>query len=535
MAVEIIILSGSRQGERLLLDATNFRAGTDPGCDVFFDPRRDACTENRSASFRLMEDGWYMVHTAGPIVINQKAAACPARIRSNDVIRMSENGPDFMLNIVASAAPQRINPPLRPTDQQVISGAPRELSPDIPYPDDSPATIGAIIPAITSHTNQSPSLQEIPMLTPCTKLDHLSSAPPPAPVSSTAVLAYVERNTSRPATRERWILWVAAGLGFCAVLALLSGVLALLIRGSGPPTAPTTVSVTVTVPQDAQKNATPPVNEGGKNNLTRGETTPSSPPPLKEPSTEERILKQIKDAVFLIQVEKAGHFWPMAVCCAVGKHALLTSAREASDLYEKRQNPDKGFKIWAVNPENHTQIAVEDVYVHAVYTTLEDKPTNWIYYDFALLTVAEELPETVELASAEELASLKETGKLSAKTCVYFCGSENMKEFEDFHPGITQGKIFVITAAPPDLPSHPRLLQITGNMFKDAFGGPVLNDQAKIVAIYGATIQPEGMKELHLAPVINPEMIALGLMQKYEKIWVAPNPRKSNSEPKDEQ
>ncbi len=37
MPVEILILSGSRQGESLLLDGREFRVGAEPGCEVLFD------------------------------------------------------------------------------------------------------------------------------------------------------------------------------------------------------------------------------------------------------------------------------------------------------------------------------------------------------------------------------------------------------------------------------------------------------------------------------------------------------------------
>ena len=38
-----------------------------------------------------------------------------------------------------------------------------------------------------------------------------------------------------------------------------------------------------------------------------------------EPSTEERIAAQIKEAVFLVEVEKAGSLWPVATCSESGR------------------------------------------------------------------------------------------------------------------------------------------------------------------------------------------------------------------------
>jgi len=63
---------------------------------------------------------------------------------------------------------------------------------------------------------------------------------------------------------------------------------------------------------------------------------PESPPERPAESLPERPaespLVQLRDAVFLVEVEKAGRFWPFATCVAVGKDTLLTSAREAVQL-----------------------------------------------------------------------------------------------------------------------------------------------------------------------------------------------------------
>ena len=38
MAVEILILSGARKGEKLMIERREFRVGSDPGCEIYFDP-----------------------------------------------------------------------------------------------------------------------------------------------------------------------------------------------------------------------------------------------------------------------------------------------------------------------------------------------------------------------------------------------------------------------------------------------------------------------------------------------------------------
>lgn len=104
MSVEIFILSGARAGEQIILDATEFRVGGEPNCEVVFDPRQDLPAKGRSAAFRLMDDGWYVSRTGiGELLVNQEVVTGRARIRSGDVLRMSNEGPDLVFSLVSHA------------------------------------------------------------------------------------------------------------------------------------------------------------------------------------------------------------------------------------------------------------------------------------------------------------------------------------------------------------------------------------------------------------------------------------------------
>ncbi len=333
-------------------------------------------------------------------------------------------------------------------------------------------------------------------------------------------------------------------------------VLVLLLRGLTPATVHVTVNTPLLNREDGitfvkeDKKTAQPVNQTPSAPPTPAATPAATPPPTPSqtptssppqlPTIEEQITTQTKDAVFLIQVEKADNFWPFATCCAIGKNTLLTSAREASRLFQWRKDPQQGFKIWITNPASGIKMAVKDIYVNAVFLTLNDKPDDWIYYDLALLTVAEELPKIIPLASLEE------TAQLQPGLTVYCYGFTHeggkITEFDSFQPQIMRDNIFIITA-PPNLPSHPRLLHIKGKLFKNAFGSPIMNAHGKIVAVYGEMMQTQrdsgadvgqqGM-EIHYAPVLNPELINLGLKREYGKIWISPDLYKIVSKSQDE-
>jgi hypothetical protein len=96
MAAEIRILSGARKGERIVLEATEFRVGADRQCQVYFDPRLDPAAQHRSVLLRRTNDGWLVSSIGGgEVLLNQAPIVKETRIRSGDLVRLSDRGPDF--------------------------------------------------------------------------------------------------------------------------------------------------------------------------------------------------------------------------------------------------------------------------------------------------------------------------------------------------------------------------------------------------------------------------------------------------------
>ena len=141
MAIEIFILSGSRRGQRLTLDSQQFRVGSDPECEVRFDPQLDPAACDRAAIFRLRGDGWYIQRIgSGEILLNHDPVRKPARLRSGNVVRMSESGPDFSFTIVArtgAAVPWTTSPAATPA-------AP--AAPVFPFQSPAPAVDPFVVP-----------------------------------------------------------------------------------------------------------------------------------------------------------------------------------------------------------------------------------------------------------------------------------------------------------------------------------------------------------------------------------------------------
>jgi hypothetical protein len=133
MPVEITILSGSRQGERLTLNASAFTAG-DLAIDAIAFPSTDNVSGRRVA-FRRDSEGWRLENLgAPPVLVNHQAVRRATRLRSGDVVRMSPTGPEISFRIVGEpSSPAPAAAPLQSGGRPpaLTADAPREPSPSL--------------------------------------------------------------------------------------------------------------------------------------------------------------------------------------------------------------------------------------------------------------------------------------------------------------------------------------------------------------------------------------------------------------------
>jgi hypothetical protein len=115
MAVEIHVLSGSQQGRCLRFDGHRIVVGDDAAADVRFDPDREAAARRRSAVLTLdVEEGWRIANQgAGVWHVNQTALDRyqSHRLRSEDLLRVSELGPDLRFRLVSGSRGSAISAP----------------------------------------------------------------------------------------------------------------------------------------------------------------------------------------------------------------------------------------------------------------------------------------------------------------------------------------------------------------------------------------------------------------------------------------
>jgi len=498
MAVEISILSGARQGQRFSLEATRFRAGPDPGCEVFFDPSLDSPARDRSVSLCLMEDGWYIQSTGpGEVFVNQSPVVGLTRIRSGSIVRMSEYGPEFEFSIL-SRSPSPGEAP----------GSPPSV-PASPYSPVAPAGPVVGLPA-------GPSL-----------------AAPGLPVTPVPVQEPVRPASPAPHAGDSGRLAVIVGGIILGCLVLL-----VAIKLLSPP------QVVIIPPQGSAVEKVQKVEkeEGSPEKKARVEEethqAPTASAEAAPPAKADPLLDRLKDAVLLIEVEeKTGKLLPFATCCALSADTVLTSAGEALKLSEWRTDPRWGFKAWVTNPATGLKLAAGEIRLYAV-SVATSKPDDWIFTNLALISVQGTLPKTVELAGAEELAQLAQGNTVHAFG--YTHEGDLIGDADHFAVNHTPARI-VAVAVHPDLPGKPRRLGIRAELPKSAYGSPIVNSQGKVVAIYSVPFGEAGgdqnaktpaMQDMHYATVVNPGVIELGLNKSDPKMWVSTTELKLPASPK---
>ena len=109
MAVKLTVLSGSMQGRTLETNNKVIRVGADQGSELPFDALSDPEIEGQQVRIELLDDRWRLFNASTqPLFVNQDLVRDATGLRSGDLIRLSQDGPDVLFelnqNSTASAA-----------------------------------------------------------------------------------------------------------------------------------------------------------------------------------------------------------------------------------------------------------------------------------------------------------------------------------------------------------------------------------------------------------------------------------------------
>jgi hypothetical protein len=555
MAVEILILSGVRRNERITLDSRTFRAGADPSCEVYFDPECDAAVRDRSAKFCLQDGGWYVHCAGGEMYVNQSRVIGTTHLRSGDKIRMSDSGPEFSFQIVAAAQALPVNPP----ELQVVPPQTPRERPDAMPAQPQPAANSASAPAeatsglsLASVSHASATSQPAPIearsgngrerqpviwfagglaatllalivfrwvVFPPQPYRERQSVVPPVPAvkmhSDTieADVGETAENTGTYACQNGGaveIVEITASLGD-----ITQNDADRTWRWWYKPDAPLRKNVTITATSNGVSGKCVfafVVRDAGKKDAGKEAGKHAGKDVDKDIGKDptEILCSKIRNSVFLVVVEAGDDHCALATCVAIGKHTLLTTANEAAQMANWRQERER-VKIWvtrsAANPKFKAE--VHEIVVPKPFTMLTEKTSLDVFYSYnvGLLKVKEDLPETVPLASSKEL---DEIDKGLPLFCFGFSpDGEPVTKYDTCEPRLTNGKVSFI------LPGKQVLHFETEVPPKNAYGSPLVNKAGRIVGLYGDTIGKgkEGQKPAksrHYVTIVDPKLIEIG-------------------------
>ena len=444
MGVEIIILSGARQNERIVLDADEFRAGGVETCDVFFDPDADAAAVGRVALFRRSDEGWSIQNAGkGELLLNQENVSGRTRIRSGDIVRLSDRGPDFSFSLSAARS-------------AAWSNSTVEQSP--------PCSAG----------NETPSALQGD--------DVLASGV--TTESNLASIVLPKRSRRRPV-----IIGLAAGAAVLIIMISLAVAVFGPAADDGASLAtannPTVEPGDVEPPKPAVPDMPEIVPENASTNAQPDETPPKNPASVNPPTTDPwtQIAKQYDKTVWLLEVsDPAGRFvYPFASASAVGDHALLTTAVVAEELHKFAA---RDWTVQARNAALQKTISIDAFRLHGMFVALGNDSQKKIYVDQGILTTRQRLPHIAPMALAAELAALDTGAELGCIGVAHEGDAvkpDDPKSHDALVPELIACKLFLRTQFDPQSPSSPRLLHLkasqNGNLPANLYGSPIVDRQ----------------------------------------------------------
>ena len=527
MAVEVFILSGARRGERVALDLEKFDAGADRRCEICFDPNSYPAARNRRASFQLQGDGWYVWRSGeGKILVNRETVEGPRRLRSGDVVGMSESGPNFTFTVTAGAS-------------AAATVAPAFLP---PLPPPLPVCI------------------EPELLLPASRGPIVSPPVPPPLLAAPPVPTAPAGDAARPLIAGREMLLVAGGALLCLICFIAARLLVapqpVIIAPPKSDSAPTPepriasppASRPGSTPADSSTSASGPLQfntpapralatgSSASNTLVTsvpasGLTDLETPVPnvsvlVLGPAAPDwtRVESSLKGAVLLIQVEKgkgqASAAWPFATCAAIRNDTVLTSASVACELAKFRRD---GFNIWITDPSGQARLEAREIRIPAEYPALADKPVERRCFNLAIVETRGKLDKLTALGLDSDPIKL-EDGLPVACFGFSFVGSKITK-YDRFVPGLAVGRVFQVMSPLPHVPGVPQSLDVVAKIPENAFGSPLVNQQGKVVAVYGEPTKSEeanGLTDHHFAAAVSERMLNAWLQDRNTTLWVPP-------------
>jgi hypothetical protein len=207
--------------------------------------------------------------------------------------------------------------------------------------------------------------------------------------------------------------------------------------------------------------------------------------------------------------------YPLSGAVVVADHTLLTTAAPTLEL---AKFVAKHWPLKAMKPSDGYSVDVRALRINPLFQHCD--PDEQLFSDVALLYTDEPLTDVAVLATDDELERLELDGPLACIAAdhdrIAFKGRRELPAVA--HPGIILEPHFPRQVRSGGIPGA---LTLRGRFHDWYFGSPIVNDRGHLVAIYCGPAA-DGAADKHIARVIDPSVIAIGLNEPDSSIWVKP-------------
>jgi hypothetical protein len=218
----------------------------------------------------------------------------------------------------------------------------------------------------------------------------------------------------------------------------------------------------------------------------------------------------------------------MGAGTAVREDLLVTTASVATQLETLRR---ESWKIWRLGSEANSASEISDIKVHIGYVKSAEKPEHQAFFDMALLTLRDKVPEVCEIASGYELDALDAREPFGCLALSLPAGDskdppEPIGRFDVLAPELVKGRIQGLLQLSRD-PGAPRMLLLPALMPSHIWGSPVLNSRGKLVAVCTEAAQKTDTGQVRLNYAALVASVADWLKGEGQELWV-PVPQRAN-------
>lgn len=459
MPVKLTILSGAREGECFNFDTAAFRIGDDPDAEIRLDPRRDPAARGCLALVRYEVSGWRIENKGdGRLMLNHTVVEGGAPLRSGDIIRLSDMGPDICFRL---AGRLQSNPLYDEAPKTALLD--RETGTEVKQ-------------VVTLPMRLRSMMRGWYLLTSCVIL---------------LLAVFVVRNLpSHRVPDDPALMTEKRGEDDGAV------------DQEVPPEESTQEVEWAAVPDQLPDVPIAP-ESGEKLDVSAQVTDPDAGLPRP---------KLVKATVCLLLVETADreHSFPVGTACVIREDLLLTNALVVVEMQRKRA---AGWHLLAFWPHDGKHSPLGELLVHRAFAETDELAEERVFWELGLVGLEGNHTPVAPLATPEELAKL-EAGVSLACLGVPHSGRRRtqLDAFRvESHPVELYGKIRLVDTNPTHSTGAPALLTlvpasphgaVTGKdrLPENLYGSPIVNSTGHVIGVYAERAATDF--ELHYAPQI---------------------------------